>query len=245
MRYLSKPNRGATIKLERGASPEWRFLNGGFDFKGGLQECVSSKPPALQGDRVAYRPCKRVGGHRRGTFEIREVMKLPFDGRAGSSRPAIPSQCEGFACRRLSRRGRRYGRWSRMRLSFGMSARPSILGGAHGQCVSKPPALQGDRVACRRCRHVGGHRRGTSEIRGGHEAAVRRPSRVEPPRDPLAMRGVCLPGAFLKGPAAGALVADALEPWHVGTSIDPRRGARSMRQQTPCIAGGSRGLSPM
>ena len=58
-----------------------------------------SKPPALQGDRVAYCLCKRVGGHRRETFEIREVMKGPFDGRAGSSRPAIPSQCEGFACR--------------------------------------------------------------------------------------------------------------------------------------------------
>ena len=57
---------------------------------------------------MAYRRWKPVGGHRRETLEIREVMKGPFDGRAGSRRPAISSRCEGFAFRGRFCRGRTF-----------------------------------------------------------------------------------------------------------------------------------------
>jgi hypothetical protein len=56
--------------------------------------------------------------------------------------------------------------------------------------VSKPPALQGDRVPFRPCQGVDGHE-GSRSIFERLRVAVRRSSKVGPPRDPLAMRGVC------------------------------------------------------
>ena len=72
--FASAPYRPGVLQSAKlrgpGGWPEWRFLNGGFNFKGGLQECVSSKPPALQGDRWPFEFRLTVGWHTHPPFKV-------------------------------------------------------------------------------------------------------------------------------------------------------------------------------
>jgi hypothetical protein len=111
--------------LTRMALPE----NTGRQSSTGREVNAPANPLHCRGIAGLVAHGKRIGGHRREAVETPEVMKLPFDGRAGSRRPAIPSRCEGFACRGLSCGGRWYEHSSPMRLSPGIRPvhRPGVL----------------------------------------------------------------------------------------------------------------------